>query len=350
MNGMDWRRMVIALAAGLGGAAVAQLLGLAAAALIGSALAVTIVALLGLKPDIPNPLRNVAFCVISVSLGSGVTPDILAEISHWPLSILLLAVTVIAVMIVCGLILRVMFGADATTAALATSPGALSYTLALAADRNADLRFVMLLQSLRLFLITVLLPPMIGFANGGVGAGPAADVPHLHIGEVAVLLAVTYGLGMILTRLRFPAPYILAGLAVSGIAHATGIVAGRPADMVLFFGFSVTGAVIGARFTGFTLAEIKRLALAGFVSTAVAVAISVAGAFAASGLLDLPFGQVWVSYAPGGVEGMTTMALALGYDPVYVATHHVFRILFLIGILPVMVGLFAAVGRKSGKT
>ena len=57
-----------------------------------------------------------------------------------------------------------------------------------------------------------------------------------------------------------------------------------------------------------------------------------------SRMLDLPFGQVWVSFAPGGVEGMSSMALALGYDPVYVATHHVFRILLLIAILPVLIG------------
>ena len=51
-------------------------------------------------------------------------------------------------------------------------------------------------------------------------------------------------------------------------------------------------------------------------------------------LLGLPFGQVWVSYAPGGVEGMSAMALSLGYDPAYVATHHIFRLLLIIAVLP----------------
>ena len=68
-----------------------------------------------------------------------------------------------------------------------------------------------------------------------------------------------------------------------------------------------------------------------------AVSISVAFAWIVSLLLSLPFGQVWVSFAPGGVEGMSSMALALGYDPLYVAVHHVFRILLLILILPVLI-------------
>ena len=35
---------------------------------------------------------------------------------------------------------------------------------------------------------------------------------------------------------------------------------------------------------------------------------------------------------------MSSMALALGYDPVYVATHHVFRILTLFAAMPFLVG------------
>lgn len=56
----------------------------------------------------------------------------------------------------------------------------------------------------------------------------------------------------------------------------------------------------------------------------------------AANILGLPFGQLWVSYAPGGVEAMVAMALSLGYDSAFVATHHLFRIILLIFILPVV--------------
>lgn len=338
MPGIDWRGTAVALAAGFGGAFVALALGLPAAALLGSAFAVTVVALLRLRPTIPNLLRDIGFCVIGVSLGSGVTPDIWSEIGRWPLSLALLVMTVLAVLLACGLVLRLVFGCDAPTALLATSPGALSYTLALAEDRGADVRFVMVLQSLRLFLITMFLPPLIGHA-GGLGVAPHVEPSHLGYGTAAILLAATFGAGTAMARLRAPAPFIMAGLLVSGFAHGAGLVTDRLAYPLAFFGFSVTGAVIGARFAGITRAELKRLSIAGAVSTIVAVAVSVAGAWAVSHLLALPFGQVWVSFAPGGVEGMTSMALALGYDPVYVAVHHVSRILFLILILPVLIAL-----------
>ena len=154
----------------------------------------------------------------------------------------------------------------------------------------------------------------------------------------AILLVATLVLGTLMTRLRIPAPIIMTGLVISGIAHGAGLVSGRLADPVTFLGFTIIGTVIGARFAGITRTELTRLGMAGIVSTSVAVAISIAFAWAVSLMLSLPFGQVWVSFAPGGVEGMSSMALALGYDPVYVAVHHVFRILMLIMTLPILIG------------
>lgn len=344
MLGIDWQKTAIALAAGFGGALIGVYAGVPAGSLLGSTFAVTVAALMGLRPSVPPILRDFGFCVIAVSLGAGVTPDILSELARWPLSLAMLAVAMLSVILVCGWILRRMFGADAPTALLATSPGALSYTLALADDRGADVRFVMVLQSLRLLLITLLLPPLIGFAEGGAGVAPPGDAPHIGYGAGAILLVATFILGTLMARLRVPAPIVMGGLLLSGIAHGAGLVSGRLADPVTFVGFTVIGTVIGTRFAGISRTELKRLGMAGVVSTSVAVSISVAFAWVVSRVLSLPFGQVWVSFAPGGVEGMSSMALALGYDPVYVAVHHVFRILLLILTLPILIGL---VGKRS---
>lgn len=349
VNGIDWRGGAIALGAGFSGALAALWVGLPAAALLGSTAAVTAASFAGLRPTVPAVLRDVGFCIIGISLGSGVTPQIWEDLARWPASILILAVTVLAVMILCAQVLRFFFRTDMATALLATSPGALSYTLSLAADRDADVRFVIVMQSLRLLLITILLPPVIGYAEGLDGGAAAHGMPHLPLLVASGLCVATFALGAVMERFRSPAPFVLAGLLVSGFFHGTGMIEGRPADLVTFFGFTVTGAVIGARFAGITLDELRRLSLAGLVSTALAIAVAMTGAFLTARLMNLPFGQVWVSFAPGGVEGMSSMALALGYDPVYVATHHVFRILLLIAILPVLMGFFAGRVRRLGK-
>jgi hypothetical protein len=90
----------------------------------------------------------------------------------------------------------------------------------------------------------------------------------------------------------------------------------------------------------------RRLLLAGLVSTAIAVGVSGAASAAVAAVLDLPLGQVWVAFAPGGVESMGAMAIALEVDPVYVATHHIFRILLLFAVLPVLLARLSA--RRGG--
>ena len=47
------------------------------------------------------------------------------------------------------------------------------------------------------------------------------------------------------------------------------------------------------------------------------------------GHMGLPFGQVWLAYAPGGIEAMAIMAFALHLDAAFVGAHHVLRILGL---------------------
>ena len=64
-------------------------------------------------------------------------------------------------------------------------------------------------------------------------------------------------------------------------------------------------------------------------SVMLALATSALFALIARQWLDLPFGQLWLAYAPGGFEAMAAMALVLKLEPAFVGTHHVLRILGL---------------------
>ena len=72
----------------------------------------------------------------------------------------------------------------------------------------------------------------------------------------------------------------------------------------------------------------------GLESVALAIMITAAFALAAHYWLDLPYGQLWLAYAPGGVEAMTIMAFALGFDPAFVGGHHVIRIIAINLVIP----------------
>lgn len=341
---MDLRGTAVALALAVPAAAVAVWAGLPAGALLGATAAVAAAALRGLGPTVPDPLRNAAFAVIGLSLGAGIGSDILSDIARWPVSLLGLVLTVVAIMAVTGRLLVRGFGFAPGTAALSTSPGALSWAVALAAEGRGDVRAVVTLQSLRLLLVTLCLPPAIA-AIAGIDAPvamPGGDV-RIAPAVAGALLAAAMAAGWAFERIRLPAPFLLSGLAASGLAHALGWVQGGLPGALVFAGFAVTGAVIGARFSRIARADIARLALAGTAATAVAAGLSAAGAGATAVLTGVPFAQVWVAYAPGGVEGMAAIGLALGYDPAFVATHHILRILLVIALLPLALRL---VGHK----
>jgi membrane AbrB-like protein len=331
---------VTALAAGLAGAGLAAGLGLPAGALIGSTLAVALAAALRLPVAVPERLRDLGFAVIGISLGSGVTREVWAQVALWGMSLAILVGALVVTMLAGVACLTRLFGLDARTATLASAPGTMSNVLAIAAEGRADATAVMVLQLMRLLILVLAVPPLASIADP---AGSAANAPAMVMGPLplAGLVALAMAAGMAGARLGVPAACLLAGMVTSALAHAMGIVQGAAPGWAVFLAFALTGAVIGARIRHVALAQLGRFVLAGAVSVALAIAVSVGFAWLAAWLTALPFGQVWIAYAPGGVEAMAAIGLALGYDPAFVALHHFARIAALVVILPVMLHLIA---------
>ena len=53
-------------------------------------------------------------------------------------------------------------------------------------------------------------------------------------------------------------------------------------------------------------------------------------------LLSLPTAEVMIAYAPGAVDAMMLLALALNLDPVYVGAHHLARIFYVSLTMPLV--------------
>lgn len=325
----------IALSFAICGAVAGTLFGIPAPALLGATIATALASVLRLKPSVPTVLRNIGFAVIGGTLGSGITPSFYGDLLKYPISLASLTLCMGLTMLISGMVLMGLLNQTRKTAILATSPGALSYSIALATDTGQDVRTIMVLQSIRLLLITMMMPPLLTiFAE--TGAAAHADLPTLGlIASILILLLSALG-GVALERFGMPAAWLLSGLLVSGLAHGSGFSVGRFIEPVTFIGFTLAGAVIGSRFAGISGAELKRLSFAGVISTVLAILLSALLAFFTCFFVDVPFAQMWIAFAPGGVEGMSAMALALDLDPVFVAIHHIYRILLLIAVLPIL--------------
>jgi len=331
------KRIFLTLLVGLTGAVAAYWIKLPAAALIGSSLAVSLAAFCGKSMHIPLFLRNTAFAVIGISLGSGITTEALAQATRWPVSLMILSVSVLITMIVCGWILSYFFSYSAETSLLSTSPGALSYALSLCLEDLDDGRTVVVLQSIRLLLVTTLLPFILQQINGGTPETSANSTIYLANSSFIIILFLSLAGGLGLNYLKVPAAYLFAGMVISGLIHLTPLVQGRPSALFLFPGFVITGSLVGSRFADIPMQDIRQLLSAAISNVAVSGAIALFFSSLVASLVGMPFGQVLVAFAPGGVEAMSAIALSLGYDPAFVATHHLFRIIFIIAILPILI-------------
>lgn len=331
--GLAWKT-ILTIAVGILGAYLASVGGLPAAALIGSTVAVSTASFLRVPVHVPIFLRNMAFGAIGCSLGAGMTENFFQLARQWPLSLSGLVLGMIAILLVSSWLLNRFFGLSKETALLSSSPGALTYSLAIAASGVGDAKSIVVIQSMRLLFITAGLPLILDMMQVEHGMHSVAGNASLTVLATCILFVFAMIGGYIMTGWKVPAPYLLGGVIVSGFSHFFGFVHGRPQLLFMLAGFVVTGAVVGARFNRIPLKDIRSL-LGGAVAV-MAVGSLIAGIFAifVANMLHLPFGQVWVSYAPGGVEAMAAMALSLGYDSAFVATHHIFRILLLFMVLP----------------
>ena len=196
---------------------------------MGAMIAIAIAALAGLPVGLPPSLREVAFLLLGISMGSTVTPEGLAAMHAWPGSIALLCVSVLSTLFVAALYLQRVHGWDPVTARFAAMPGAFSSVVVIAATSSADLPRVVLAQSLRVFTLVALMPPLLAFLNGGAtGARGHSRYRHEHAsGESVAVFAVSGGLAVAMNRFGVPAGTLLGAMVASAFLHATGLVHGR---------------------------------------------------------------------------------------------------------------------------
>ena len=326
------------LIAGLGGLAF-HWLGVPAAWLSGAAIAVTLWGLTGWAVPMPRALADAAMLTSGASMGAAVTPAAVAAMGRYPSSLALMIIAVVAISCTSAFWLMRVAGWRKDDAVLASVPGALSTVLAVAADREASVASIAIVQNLRLFVLIALLPSVVVLSGGGQHSGAllGQGLPVAEPGEMAFVLLGGLALGGAFTRLKVAAPVLLGATVVSTMSHGTGVVTGVIPPVVATGGLVLIGIFIAERFRNIQRGTIRTSLLAGLGSFGVGMGIAVAFASLAAWLAGVSFADGLVAFAPGGLEAMTVLALILGLDPIYVGIHHLVRFLSIGLVLPFVI-------------
>lgn len=338
MTGGAWSasaaaRLAATLVLAAAGAAVAAAAGLPAPWLSGSMIATTVASLAGFDTRIPIRLADLTFLIIGLMLGAGVSPELVSGVAAWPLSLVVLLLSVVACFLGVRAFLLHAAGWDRETAFFSAVPGALSYVLAVASLTRADMRRVAVSQSLRVFLLVALLPGLIAAVEPEV-TEPLLAAPLSSPLEIAVLAAAGLAVAFLFRLIKAPAPLLVGALAASAVLHGSGAIAGALPEPVVIAAFVVLGALVGSRFIGTELALLRQIGLASIGAFLVATGIAALIAVVLALSTGLPVDQAIVAFAPGGLDAMTALALALQMDTAYVAAHQLTRFVAIALVLP----------------
>ncbi len=335
------------LAAALGGL-VFHLLGIPAAWLSGAVIGAVLWGLIGHARPMPAPLVDGAMLISGVTMGASVTPETLAAVTRYPASLAILLAAIVGISVASALWLIRVSGWRRDDAFLASVPGAMSTVLAIAAERNAAVVPITIVQSLRLLILVTLLPSAVVLVGGGngrmlIGEGQPVASPL----GLALALVGGWAFGLVFRRLGLAAPILFGGALVTTLLHVTGAAPGVVPPVIATGGLVLIGAFIADRFHGFDWRTAPRILPAAFGSFAIGMAAAGLFATLAALLAGVGMAEALVAFAPGALEAMMVLALALSLDPLYVGTHHLVRF-FAIGFgLPLLVTWLGRAGEAD---
>ena len=298
-----------------------------------------VAALAGRPLGLPQNLARTFFIVLGMSIGAVATPQTVAGMATWPLSIAAVTIAMGAVTLGTVAYLKRVHGWDTLTAVFGGLPGGLSQVMVLAAEQGLDLRAIAIVQSMRVVILAVCVPAGLGlFGLAGPARLPAgsiaiADAPW----ELVIMVGLSVTVALVLLKSGFPGGLIFGPMVVSGFLHGGDFIHITFPPWFANIAMVGLGSVAGSRFTGTPFRLMLSYLGAALGSFAVSIVITAVFALAVTMLLGLRISDVVVAYAPGSIDAMMILALALHLDPVFVGAHHLARVFTVTLALPIIV-------------
>jgi membrane AbrB-like protein len=180
------------------------------------------------------------------------------------------------------------------------------------------------------------------------GMMPISDEPNgpqdLLILGLCAVLGSALGLG-----LRLPAPTFIGPMALSAAAHMTGLTHGSPPLGLVIMAQVFLGVIVGCRFKGSAPVDVFHALRLAIVSTVIMMTVAVLTAWGVHFVTGHSTSQLLLAYAPGGLNEMSLVSLAIQADVAFVATHHLVRIIILLVLAGTLLAKIATIMNRQDK-
>lgn len=330
-----WKGL-LALTIGASGAFIFIYLGMSLPWVLGSMSACAIVSLCGYQLKVPSLWRSGALAIIGTILGGSFDVDTVHALPSWSISIGFMLLMTVCYLLVSYQILSRWSNMSRLTAMFSAVPGGLAIVSAISEMYNADTRRIALSHSARLVALLILVPIILKFI--GQHAIPKSTLPSFSIAIDSESL-VGYGVlslcavaGLVLAHLcRFPTGVLLFPIILSATAHASGLITTQVPLVIASIAQTILGTSIGIRFVGYRWRDIFYDGWLSIVIGVLLALLAMSAALLLSYVFGLDFAPLLLVFLPGGAPEVGVMALALDIDPAMVASHHMLRLLALVG-------------------
>jgi len=324
-----YAQALAALVAGAAGALAFSVAHMPVPWLLGSITGTAFAAMLGARLRTPRWMRDPVLAVLGLMIGSTLHAEAAASFARWPLTLAAVALYVVVVTGTLYAFLRRFAGFDPVTAYFSAAPGGFMAMTVIGGAFGGRTRNIVLAHSIRLVLVVFTLVTAYHVALGGA---PPRWVPLAALGARDLALFALLGAGgWWLARLaRVPAAAMLGPMLAMAAASLAGVARAPMPTAPLLLAELVLGSGIGAQFSGIGLRELLRGGLIALVSTLYMLALSLAFAWLLAPLSGVSFPALFLALSPGGMSGVSIVALALGVEPAFVTLHNVFRVFLIL--------------------
>ncbi|OXM85516.1 AbrB family transcriptional regulator [Paenibacillus rigui] len=290
----------------------------------------------------PRSLRNGGQMLLGYNMGLAFTAESAQQIA------VSLPSMVISTALLTGSSLGLAFliakrtGISLPSSIMGCIPGGISQMVPLSEEiEGAEPTIVTFMQTIRMLIVTFMVPFVA--VHGLAAAGDSSRLQTqsvlsvsdtswsmIPVAVVLVLLAAVFAV-----RLKFPNPWLIGPLIVSAAISASGMALPHLPQLVVIIAQLCIGIYLGQGIKLEALSGWRRLLPYSIAGSVLLVGMTLASAYLLSRIQPISFVTAFLSIAPGGLPEMGVTAAAIHADVSKVAAYQLFRVFFVLFIIPV---------------
>jgi uncharacterized protein len=302
-----------------------------AALLIGLARALAIAQPL----ELPRRVFVAAQAVTGVTLGTYLQRSSLHVLADDWLAVALVSLATLGISLAAGGVLARLTILDRPTASLGMIAGGASGIVGISDDLGGDDRLVAFMQYLRVFVVVLVTPALVGVIFPGAHAGSVPTTGPILGTATAWLL--TIGIAVAGQAVPLPARSLMGPMLIAGALTLSGVTDFTPPPVLRETAFGVIGLYIGLRFTAQTLRAVGRL----LVPVAVSIVALLVACFGLAIVLDattsVSLEDAYLATTPGGLYAVLAVAFGAGANTTFIVAVQSLRVLVMVVLAPLAV-------------